>query len=186
MKIEEYIKNNVDKRFDGNLPFKTVNKTVKKKSILTNFGQFESKVYFLNKGIIQVEIDSSKEIRILDFFFENSFFSSYSSLLNQTASDVRIRAITECDIEIIEYADLQQSYESSLIANKLGRFETEKLYLKRVLREKMLLTENAKDNYLLLTTKYPEVIKRIPLKDIAKYLGITPESLSRIRKTLIS
>ena len=101
-------------------------------------------------------------------------------------SDVRITTLTSCNLAIIEYSDLRLAYQHSLIANKLGRIATEKLYIRRVEREKMLFTKGAKDAYSELLEKYPEFLEHITLKDIAKYLGITPESLSRIRKSLIS
>ena len=186
MTIKEYIKKHIDESFEEELPFFTVHKTVRKSYVLTNFGQLESKVYFIKNGIVQVEIESTKEIKILDFFFKHSFCSSYSSFLNKTESDVRIKAVTDCDLEIINFSDLQTAYEHSLIANKLGRVATERLFARRVHREKMLLTKGTEENYLSLIKKYPEVAMHIPLKDIAKYLGVTPESLSRIRKRLIS
>lgn len=186
MTVKGFIRKYIDKNFNGELPFPTVNKSVGKSYILTDFDQVESKMYFVQSGIIKVEVNSPKEIKILDFFFAPSFCSSYSSLLNKTASDVRITTVTECDLEIIDFSDLQIAYAHSLVANKLGRIATEKLYVRRVRREKMILTRGAKENYAELIEKYPEFLKSIPLKDIAKYLGIAPESLSRIRKSLIS
>jgi len=186
MSIKAYIQHHVDSHFDGELPFPTIHRKVKKGTILTDFGQLETKVYFIKKGIIQVEIESPKELRVLDFFFENGFCASYSSLLSGKASDVSLKAVADSELEVISYADLQQAYQHSLIANKLGRIATERLYARRVLREKLLFTENAQENYLFLTSTYPEFIQYIPLKDIARYLGITPESLSRIRKNITS
>ena len=81
MTLAQYIKRNVDANFDGELPFKTYGKGVNKNSVFTNFKQAEECVYFLKSGIVVVEIETEKERKILDFFFENSFFASYSSLL---------------------------------------------------------------------------------------------------------
>ena len=186
MTIREFIIANIDTDFDEELPFSTFDRSVKKSDIITDYGQMETKAYFIKSGIVQVELASQKEVKILDFFFKNSFCFSYSSFINKTVSDVRIKAITDCELEFIEIADLQAAYQHSLIINKLGRIVTERLYAKRVQREKMLLTKGSKENYLFLIDKYPEVVQHIPLKDIAKYLGITPESLSRIRKSIIS
>jgi len=68
----------------------------------------------------------------------------------------------------------------------LGRIETEKLYLKKVQREKALLTKTAEERYLSLLNTHPEIIQQISIRDISKYLGIQPESLSRIRKKIFS
>ncbi|MGB3585972.1 MAG: cyclic nucleotide-binding domain-containing protein [Tunicatimonas sp.] len=186
MTLAQYIKRNVDANFDGELPFKTIGKGVNKNSVFTNFKQAEECVYFLKSGIVVVEIETEKERKILDFFFENSFFASYSSLLLGTLSDVRISAFTDCTVEVINYEELKETYKSSLIANKLGRIETEKLFTRKVSREKELLTKTAEQRYLTLINSKPEIVKQIPVKDISRYLGIKPESLSRIRQRIIS
>ena len=186
MDIRNYVKEHIDKKFDGELPFTTFRKSLDKDEIITDIGNHESKVYFLQKGIVKVEIESAEGIKILDFFFENSFFASYTSLLNRKPSDVRIKTSTKCELEYIEYADLLDAYDTTLLANKLGRYETEKLYLRRVQREKQLLTQKAQENYMALLRTNPNVIQQIPVKEIARFLGITPESLSRIRKRIIS
>ncbi|PQJ78877.1 Crp/Fnr family transcriptional regulator [Polaribacter porphyrae] len=186
MNIKEYTANFIDYNFDGNLPFKTILKKVKKGTIITDYDELEKKVYFLIDGIVKVSIMKNEEERILDFIFNHSFFASYSSLLTNNPSDVSIKTYTDCTLEVVDYLELKKAYTFSMIANKLGRIETEKLYTKKVRREKELLTKTAEERYLLLATNYPEVLKRIAIKDISKYLGIQPESLSRIRKRLIS
>ncbi len=185
MTVAEYIKKEIDSDFNGQLPFSTHKTSIKKGTIITDFGQTERNVYFLMKGIVLVEIESKRENRILDFFFGNSFFASYSSLLLNKPSDVRISTFENCILEIIEYNDLKEAYKNSLIANKLGRMETEKLYARKVKREKDFLTKTAEERYASLITTYPEIVQKIPVKDISKYLGIQPESLSRIRKRFI-
>jgi len=140
----------------------------------------------LVNGIVLLKIEQKKENRILDFFFSNSFFASYSSLLLNKPSDVRISAFENCVLEVINYDDLKKAYNHSLVANKLGRIETEKLYARKVKREKELLTKTAEQRYASLISNNPEILNKIPIKDISMYLGIQPESLSRIRKRLIS
>lgn len=186
MTIKEYIKKNIDPNFDDILPFEISEKVVKKGFLLTDYQQIERNIYFIKEGIVEVSILEKGEEKILDFFFENSFFASYSSLLTSFPSDVSIKAYTNCTLEIIEYSELKKAYSHSLIANKLGRIETEKLYYKRVLREKELLTKTAEERYVSLLTHYPKIIEKIAVKDISRYLGIQPESLSRIRKKVIS
>lgn len=186
MTIKEYIQLDIDPQFNGALPFNTYTQQVPKGYVFTDFQQIPTQVFFIQTGIIQVEIMAKGSIRIIDFFFAPSFFAAYSSLLTKQPSDVRIKAVVDCQVEWLNYSELQSAYEYSLIANKLGRIATQRLYLKRVLKEKQLLTQTAEDNYRALIQQYPEVLQQIPLKEISKYLGITPESLSRIRKRIIS
>ena len=187
MNIEEYIRKNIDYSFQGNeLPFKIRQGKVKKGEVICDYNQMESKVYFLQKGIVQVNIENAnKDIRIVDFFFENSFFCSYASLLTSAPSDVQIVATTNCDLEEICGHELFQAYKHSLIVNQLGRYETEKLYLKRVKREKEFLTQTAEERYINLISANSEITNHLSIDAIAKYLGIHPESLSGIRRKSI-
>lgn len=187
MQITDYIRANVDSNFkEDELPFEVIEKQFLKKSVLTDYGSFENKIYFLKEGIIQVLINHQEEERILDFFFPFSFFCSYSSLLKAVPSDVKILALTDCTVDMIRHENLLDAYNSSLIANKLGRIVTENLYLRKVKREKDLLTKSAEVRYNELLKHQPEIIREIPINKISQYLGIRPESLSRIRKNVIS
>ena len=134
----------------------------------------------------QISTMRNGQDRILDFFLPGSFFSSYSSFLKQSPSDVQVLTITACELEVIYYEDLQDAYEHSLLANKLGRVATEQSYIKRVEREKDFLTKSAERRYQDLLISYPQIIHHIPVNKIAAYLGIHPESLSRIRKQMLS
>ncbi|WMN12082.1 Crp/Fnr family transcriptional regulator [Marivirga salinae] len=184
MNIAQYIKKHIDKNFnEGDLPFRTSKKSVTVGHTLCDFGEIENCIYFLIDGIAQVNIMNSKgDVRIIDFFFPENFFCSYTSLIQSTPSDVQIVATTNCELEVVENSELQLAYKNSLLANKLGRYETEKLYLKKVKREKDLLTKTREEIYLELINNKSEIIHQLPIDSIAKYLGIHPESLSRIRK----
>lgn len=187
MKISKYIQRHIDENFrDSEMPFPTTIRNVPVGTILCDFGQLEDYVYFLINGIVQVNIINIKgDTRIVDFFFPDNFFCSYTSFLQSSASDVQIITTTACDLEVVEKADLLLAYNNSLITNKLGRFETEKLYLKKVKREKDLITKTKEEIYLELIENKSELIHNLPVDSIAKYLGIHPESLSRIRKKKI-
>ena len=70
------------------------------------------------------------------------------------------------------------------MGNKIGRHASEDLYLKKAKRELSLLNDTAEQRYLNLFTEQPHMLKHIPLKYIASYIGITPQALSRIRKRI--
>lgn len=75
-------------------------------------------------------------------------------------------------------------YIGTKIGNAIGRKASEELFLKKSQRELSLLSETAEQRYLNLFTEQPELIKEIPLKYIASYIGITQQALSRIRKRI--
>lgn len=79
---------------------------------------------------------------------------------------------------------MQEIYKETQIGNTIGRQASEELFLKKSQRELSLLNETAEQRYLKLFSEQPELIKEIPLKYIASYIGITPQALSRIRKRI--
>jgi CRP-like cAMP-binding protein len=166
------------------LPFKTSIKNFEKHAVITNYHQVEKYGYLLTKGLVKISMIKEGEERILDFFFPGDFFSSYTSFLSQTPSDVEIVCLTDVEVECIYYQDLQDAYKTSLLANQFGRMVTEASYIRKTNREKDFLTRSATERYLDLVEKRPELIHDIPVHMLAKYLGIQPESLSRIRKEI--
>ena len=159
---------------------------VAKGEYLTRTGEVENHIYYLVKGAVKVAILASGEERILDFWFAPSFFSSYTSFIQRTPSKVYIQTLTQCEIAHIEYEAVQQGYRSSLFFNQVGRVMAERLFMLKTKREIDFLTKTAEERYAELLNASPEIIQNIPVHQIARYLGIHPESLSRIRKKLFS
>ncbi len=184
MTIAEYIRKYVDPQVDAvaPLPFSTEEKSFAKNEIITAFGQVEGFGYYLTEGLVEVSLLEDGQEKIIEFFSSGGFFSSYTSFLTQTPSDTQITALTSCRTEAIAYADLQRAYRTSLLANQLGRHVTEQLYIARTQREKDFLTKSAEQRYQTLLAQRPSLLAQVPVHKIAKYLGIHPESLSRIRK----
>ena len=176
----------IDLKSNAELPFNVTEQGFSAGKIITDYDQIETNAYFLKSGIVQISMDYNGDERILDFIFENNFFGAYTSLLTNRPSDVQLTTLTTTNVEIIDYNDLKNAYKTSLLANQLGRYVTERLYLNNTKREKDFLTKNAEQRYRELLEKRPDIISSIPVNKIAKYLGIHPESLSRIRKSVIS
>jgi CRP-like cAMP-binding protein len=184
--LEEFIRQHLNKVENNSvLPFPIRNASLSANKTITDYGQVEDCVYFLNKGLIQVSVLKNDEEKILDFFVSGDFFCAYSSFLTQTPSDVRINTLVVCQVSVIRRIDLMQAYSTSLLANQLGLFVTQQLYLKRTQREKDFLTKSAEERYKDLMNRNPSLIQQIPLAKVAHYLGMHPESLSRIRKSII-
>ncbi|TAI49563.1 Crp/Fnr family transcriptional regulator [Flagellimonas allohymeniacidonis] len=158
----------------------------KKGDIILDYMQPVTKMYYLVDGLVEFNTLSKDEEKIIDFFFKDNFFSAYSSFLQGEPSNIRIKALKACKVEYFFMNELVQALDHSLELNQLARIETEKLFIKRIRREKDLLSKSAETRYLEMVAENPEIIKNIPVNKIAKYLGIHPESLSRIRKNIKS
>ncbi|MES0490234.1 MAG: cyclic nucleotide-binding domain-containing protein [Leptospirales bacterium] len=114
---------------------------------------------------------------------KNLFLLDYHSFLTQTPSKLYIEAIT--DIKVLEMDNnfILSLYEKSKYWNQVGRIITENVYLYTHNRTFSLLTLSAKERYKTLCKEEPLLMSIIPQHYLATYLGITPESLSRLKKS---
>lgn len=170
----------------GALPYPVQKVEFKKGEVITGYGEIEGCIYFLNSGIVEMSIKSYVSEKMIDFFFENEMFTSLTSFLTQQPSDVEMTALTDCFAEKITYNDLMTAYKTSFHANKLARIVIEGAYLHKAQREKDFLAKTAEERYNEMFQTHSQYISNIPVNKIARYLGIHPESLSRIRKKMNS
>ena len=159
---------------------------VPKSDYLTRTGEVENYIYYMVKGAVKVGILASGEERILDFWFSPSFFSSYTSFIQRTPSKVYIQTLSPCEVARFHYKTVQEGYQDSIFFNQVGRIMAERLFMQKTQREIDFLTKTAEERYKELLEADPEIIQQVPGYQVARYLGIHPESLSRIRKKLLS
>lgn len=156
----------------------------KKKEIILEYGAVENYISFVNKGIVRYTFLKEGQNVSFNFHFPNSSFSAYDSFLLRIPSAYQIQAVTDVEILRISYDDIHKVYEESGVGNTIARKIVEGLYIAKVRRELSLLTEDAETRYRKLLLDWPELVKQLPLKDIASYIGITPQALSRIRRSI--
>lgn len=150
--------------------------------ILTDYGDVEWRMMFLNKGLVEMSVLSERnEEKVIEFITPDSFFNSYESFLKNTPSSVRLRAITSCEIEYALKSHVKSALEHDLITNIIARKIIDGRYVKRMESQVAFLTKSAKERYEELVAHRPEIIQQVSVKKIAQYLGIHKESLSRIR-----
>ena len=185
--VEEYFKQELnfsDEDFEF-LSSKMKRVEFSKKSEITKTGRVERHLSFLEEGVVRLYIPKEENDLTFAFVFRNSFVSAYDSFLKQSPSEYSLATITDSVLYRMEYDYVQEIFNSTSIGNRIGRLATEELFLKKAKRELDLLNKTAEERYLSLFTERPELIKEIPLKFIASYIGITPQALSRIRKRII-
>jgi CRP-like cAMP-binding protein len=151
---------------------------------LSEAGKTANAVFFIETGIVRVyTLHQGKEIS-MDFAFPGAFTTSYASFITQQPAAVNLQAITPVSGYAFYYHDLHQLYATSHQSEKIGRLMAEYQYLNKYNRELSFLQFSAQERYAQLLKDHPEVVQHIPIKQIASYLGIEPESLSRIRKNM--
>ncbi|MFB6343514.1 Crp/Fnr family transcriptional regulator [Saccharicrinis sp. FJH2] len=159
-------------------------KVFDKNEIITQQGETEKFLSFIESGIVRFYIPDDETDLTFNFSFNREFTCAYDSFLTQTPSEYELQALTETIVWQISYADLQKVYTQTKAGNYLGRFASERLFLEKSKRELSLLKYNAKERYLRLFSERPDILKFIPMKYIASYIGITPQGLSRIRRQI--
>ncbi|MDQ3278846.1 MAG: Crp/Fnr family transcriptional regulator [Bacteroidota bacterium] len=155
-----------------------------RKTLLLKAGQTERYLSFLEKGIVRLYIPKEENDLTFGFVFENSFFSAYDSFLTRTQSVYQVETLTDTTLWRLTYQDLQEIYQKTTVGNTIGRYAAEELFLKKSRRELSLLNESAEQRYLQLFSERPNLLRQVPLKYIASYIGITPQALSRIRRRI--
>lgn len=155
-----------------------------KNHIVLKTGQIENYLSFVETGIIRYYIPKEENDLTLTFVFDGYFASAYDSFLTRIPTVYQAETLTKTTLWRLQYSDLQTIYNETEIGNLIGRFASEDLFLKKFKRELSLLNRTAEQRYLNLFTEQPKLIKEIPLKYIASYIGVTPQALSRIRKRI--
>lgn len=168
------------------LPFSVRTNDLKKGTVLTDYEAIEKRVYFINQGIIELAIESRDSEKVLDFFFPDEVVTCLTSFLLRSPSYVKMTALTDCEVEYFDRDEIYSNYTRSMEVNKLGRILVEQAYLRKVKREMDLLSRTAEEQYVQLIEQHSQYIQLIPVNKLARYLGIHPESLSRIRRKVLS
>jgi len=114
------------------------------------------------------------------------FFTSYSHFINETISEDYVECITDCELLRITKKNLDNLVRESQSMKdfSISVFQQSIAYNENRSRELSVL--NAEERYLKLIKDYPEIIQNVPIQYIASFLGMKPESLSRIRRKIIN
>ncbi len=155
-----------------------------KNALLIAEGEVEHYINFIVEGVTRSFFYKEEREISFDFYFSGSLISSYESFLDRTPSDHYIEALTPLTLLSMSHADLQKLYGLSPKFDQLGRIFTEEVFKRVAERSRDLISLSATERYLKLLKQSPEFVRNIPLKYLASYLNVTPESLSRIRKNL--
>lgn len=112
------------------------------------------------------------------------FFSSYFNFVNETKSNENVECITECELLRITKADLEILTSKSMAMKDFSIAVFQQSISYNETRSLELATLSAEQRYRKLMQNYPGILHNVPITYIASFLGMKPESLSRIRKKL--
>jgi CRP-like cAMP-binding protein len=154
---------------------------VRKKTILLSEGKISNELYFIEKGVARAYYYKSGKEATFWIAAENEFVASFASFFSRTPSTKYIETLEDSVLWIFDHDKLEKLYSGSKELERMGRLFTS--YGMAILEQKFdnFHSQTAKEKYDLLTSQHPNILQRVSLGIIASYLGITQETLSRIR-----
>jgi CRP-like cAMP-binding protein len=144
-------------------------------------GQTCKTIYFVKSGVVRIYYFKDATDITESFEFENAFVARAESLFGGEPSRKAIQAIENTVLIAIDSNKLFKLFDLHPDLERLFRKIIETSYVNTVNRIESLQFNTAEERYINLLKAHPNVLKRVTLKLIASYLGITPVSLSRIR-----
>ncbi|MCC7400995.1 MAG: Crp/Fnr family transcriptional regulator [Chitinophagaceae bacterium] len=157
-------------------------KKLRKKQFLLQEGEVAQYQYFINRGCLRTYMINEKgQEHIIQFSIEGWWTGDIYSYLTQTPAKMNIDAIEDSELFCIDNSYMETLYRKIPKFERFFRLLIQNAFIANQSRiiESMSLT--ADERYCKFIERYPSMEQRLPLKYIASFLGITPESLSRIR-----
>ncbi len=158
--------------------------TVEKEHITKANGTTEKYLYFILSGSGGILLWNKNNFVCIDLCYENDFFGDYLSFLTQQISPIEVMTFEKSELFRISKTNFDKLSSNTYYGSKICRFAAEGLFIHKQQQQLDILTKTAKDRYMELQKKQVSIIQRTPQKYIASYLGITPQSLSRIRNAI--
>jgi CRP-like cAMP-binding protein len=148
-------------------------------------GQVCRDMFFVNKGVLRILASNAKGQDVTHYFLaENQFCTILHSFNNGVIAEETIQAACDAEVLVISKAALMGLYKKIPYLQMLIDQITQQRLLDKIQIRNTYLGQDAMTRYKLFMMRQPDIALRVSLKDIASYLEITPQSLSRIRKNL--
>jgi CRP-like cAMP-binding protein len=156
---------------------------VKKNSLLLTSGEVCQYVYFICNGCLRTYfVDRKGEEKTRYIAFENKFVSAFASFITQAPSAECVQALEDSELLRIRQADFYKLVDTDTIFSTLYRQSLEQAQVFATWRIETMISMTAKERYENLLERMPQVISRLSNKHVASFLGITQESLSRLKQ----
>jgi CRP-like cAMP-binding protein len=156
-------------------------KTIKKGKMLLKAGEICTNMYFVSKGVLRGFVKEGEREITTWISCNGELVSAISSFILQIPTNENIHAIEDCELIALSHSDLEKLYTKFPSFNITVRKLTEIYYMHAEHRAYIARLKNADQKYELFLKQYGHLSNRVPVKYIASFLGITLETLSRLR-----
>jgi CRP-like cAMP-binding protein len=157
-------------------------KVFNKSDYLLEEGNISRYLAFIDKGLVRYYQSNLGEEKTYYFNKEGEWIGDYQSFIPRVPSTTNIQALEKTYAWIISYEDLQIFYAQVKQGERFGRITIEQVFINTVKQISSLYTDKPELRYEKFIQKYFDISQRIPQYYIASYVGVKPQSLSRIRK----
>lgn len=156
--------------------------TLERNDFLKMNGSIDTNVYFVESGSLRVFILNDFEEQTIRFGYKNNILVSLDSYFTGNPSDFYIQAIKKSVVKVIPKSEIDTFLK---IQSNLNWWLNvlENLIVQQMEREIDLLTNSPKERYLRVLKRSPQLFQEIPNRYIANYLRMSPETLSRLKKS---
>jgi CRP-like cAMP-binding protein len=160
-------------------------KKLKKRQFFLQEGDVCKYAGFVTKGCLKTyTIDKNGDEHVFQIAIEGWWISDMYSHLTGEPATFTIEALEDCELLILDLEARETIFKQIPNYERFHRILLERNYIATQRRLNSMLSSSAEERYLTFINKYPQIVQRVPQLVIASYLGIAPESLSRIRKQL--
>ena len=156
---------------------------VPKGKMILRRGQIATHYFFIVSGGLRFFYERSDEENTTWVIFKDEFFTEISSLNPQKPSRFNIEAIEDTKLIVIDKKDMDFLYGHIAVWQEFGRKIWEAMSVRMIDQILNFQTLSAEERYVQFMSS-PELIQKVPVKQVASVLGITPNALSRIRRNI--
>ncbi|MCB9074003.1 MAG: Crp/Fnr family transcriptional regulator [Chitinophagales bacterium] len=161
-------------------------RSIKKGDVFIKAGTVSEELGFIIKGSFRFFYEKEDVEKTAYFVFENQIMASFEGILEKAPSKTTIQALEDGEIFVIDYNKMRKMYHTSSKFENIGRLIGEYYILMLHNQLSSFLLDTPEERYLKLVENNADLLNKVPLQYIASYIGVTPVSLSRIRKRIIS
>ena len=157
---------------------------IKRNDFLVTKGNISTQMYFVEEGSLRIFINDEEEDHTIRFGYKNSLITALDSFLTDKPTDFYIQALKKSTLKVISKKRFNEVMQSSAENKKVWEQMLQSFVYQQIEREIDLITFSPQKRFERVLHRSPQLFQEIPLKYIASYLRMTPETVSRILKTL--
>lgn len=156
---------------------------LKRNEYLKVAGTIDTNLYYILSGNLKISIVNDCEEHIIRLGYKNNFITALDSFISEQASEYYIQAIKNSELKVVSKQKYLDFINQNTENRKLWNTALQNIILQQIEREKDILITSPKERYKRVFHRSPILFQEVPNKYIASYLRMSPETLSRLKKS---